>query len=79
MLSLLNLLYLAYSLSLWEFHNPNGVYLSFDESLPYHMAATIKNKFPAHDGIFCKFRLSPYRKLSNTINIAPVKPSMKGL
>ena len=64
------------------FHSPQfpkGVFFSLDWSLPAQIVAIIKKAFPAQEGIFCRFKLSPKMKLSRTIKTAPVRPSKKGL
>jgi len=43
------------------------------------MVAIIKKALPAHEGIFCKFKLSPKMKLSRIMRTAPVSPRRKGL
>lgn len=58
---------------------PNGLAFSFDMSLAAQMEAPIRHPFPAHDGMFCKLRLSPSTKLSKIIITVPKSPSKKGL
>ena len=59
--------------------SPNGVLFSLEASLPDQMVAMIKKAFPAQEGIFYRFSLSPNKKLSKIIRTAPVSPSKNGL
>ena len=62
-----------------SFQVPKGVTFSLDLSLPAQIVPMMRKALPAQDGMFYRFRLSPIMKLSNTMRIAPVRPSKKGL